>query len=90
MAFAVPLLAFSLTALGDGRPRAAAYWALPLLLVKEDLGLTVAVIGLLIARRGHRRLGSARPRPVWPDRCWPSWWSCRPSTRPGTSPTGRT
>ncbi|MFF2078461.1 DUF2079 domain-containing protein [Kitasatospora sp. NPDC058162] len=57
VAFAVPLLAFSLTALGEARLRAAACWALPLLLVKEDLGLTVAVIGLLIVRRGNRRLG---------------------------------
>ncbi|MGW2270540.1 DUF2079 domain-containing protein [Streptomyces yangpuensis] len=59
-AFAVPLLAFSLAALGEGRLRAAAYWALPLLLVKEDMGLTVAAIGLLIAWRGgpgNRRLG---------------------------------
>ncbi|WP_327326088.1 DUF2079 domain-containing protein [Streptomyces sp. NBC_01210] len=57
VAFAVPLLAFSLTALGSDRLRAAAYWALPLLLVKEDLGLTVAVIGLVIAWRGDRKLG---------------------------------
>ncbi|MEU9010441.1 DUF2079 domain-containing protein [Streptomyces sp. NPDC048479] len=57
VAFAVPLLAFSLTALGSDRLRAAAYWALPLLLVKEDLGLTVAMIGLVIARRGDRKLG---------------------------------
>ncbi|MGF1425401.1 DUF2079 domain-containing protein [Kitasatospora sp. LaBMicrA B282] len=57
VAFAAPLLALSLAALGDGRPRAAVCWALPLLLVKEDLGLTVAVIGLLVARRGARRLG---------------------------------
>ena len=55
--FAVPLLAFSLTALGQGRLGAAAAWALPLLLVKEDLGLTVAVIGAVIVRRGGRRLG---------------------------------
>ncbi|WP_189308199.1 DUF2079 domain-containing protein [Streptomyces albospinus] len=55
--FAVPLLAFSLTALGEGRLRAAVVWALPLLLVKEDLGLTVAVIGALVARRGRARLG---------------------------------
>ncbi|MGN9793927.1 hypothetical protein ACTMTU_22890 [Streptomyces sp. OZ13] len=27
------------------------------MLVKEDPGITVAVIGLLIARRGARRLG---------------------------------
>lgn len=53
-AFAVPLLACSLAALGSGRLRAAACWALPLLLVKEDLGLTVAVIGGLIAWRGGR------------------------------------
>lgn len=57
VAFAVPLLAFSLTALGNDRLSAAAYWALPLLLVKEDLGLTVLVIGLVIAWRGDRRLG---------------------------------
>jgi uncharacterized membrane protein len=59
IAFAVPLLAFSLTALADRRMRAAALWALPLLLVKEDLGLTVAVIGALIAWYGQRRLGLA-------------------------------
>ncbi|MFJ9642806.1 DUF2079 domain-containing protein [Streptomyces sp. NPDC101206] len=61
-AFAVPLLACSLAALGQGRPRAAVLWALPLLLVKEDMGLTVAVIGLLAAWRagkGGRRLGIA-------------------------------
>jgi uncharacterized membrane protein len=57
VAFAVPLLAFSLSALGNGRLTAAACWALPLLLVKEDLGLTVLVIGLVIALRGNRRLG---------------------------------
>ncbi|MCX5559149.1 DUF2079 domain-containing protein [Streptomyces sp. NBC_00038] len=59
VAFAVPLLACSLVALGNDRPRAAALWALPLLLVKEDLGLTVAVIGFLIALRGDRKLGIA-------------------------------
>jgi uncharacterized membrane protein len=58
IAFAVPLLAFSLSALGQNRFRAAAAWALPLVLVKEDLGITaVAVIGALIAWRGQRRLG---------------------------------
>ncbi|MGW5342293.1 DUF2079 domain-containing protein [Streptomyces sp. NPDC004050] len=57
--FAVPLLAFSVTALGNGRWRAAAAWALPLLLVKEDLGATVALIGAYIAWRGPRRLGLA-------------------------------
>ena len=59
VAFAVPLLAFSLSALGAGRLRAALAWAAPLVLVKEDLGLTLAVIGLLVAWRGERRLGLA-------------------------------
>lgn len=55
--FAVPLLAFSLAALGGGRLGAAVAWALPLLLVKEDFGLTVAVIGGLVAWKGAWRLG---------------------------------
>ena len=52
IAFAVPLLACSLSALVRRRPRAAAAWALPLVFVKEDQGLTVAAIGLvMIAQR---------------------------------------
>ncbi|WP_405489385.1 DUF2079 domain-containing protein [Streptomyces sp. NBC_00096] len=54
VAFALPLLACSLASLGSGRLRAAACWALPLVLVKEDLGLTVAAIGLVIAGRAGR------------------------------------
>lgn len=52
--FAVPLLAFSVTALGQRRWGVAAAWALPLLLVKEDLGLTLAAIGGYIAWQGLR------------------------------------
>ncbi len=48
IAFAVPLLACSLSALLRGRVRAAALWALPLVFVKEDQGFTVAAIGILI------------------------------------------
>jgi len=48
VAFAVPLLACSLSALVLRRPRAAALWALPLVFVKEDQGLTVAAIGLVM------------------------------------------
>lgn len=59
IALAMPLLAASLCALLTGRHRAAAVWALPLLAVKEDLGLTVAAIGVVIAIRGSRRLGAA-------------------------------
>lgn len=56
-AFAVPLLACSLAALGQERLRAAVWWALPMLLVKEDMGLSVCVIGLIVARKGDRKLG---------------------------------
>ena len=57
--FAVPLVAFSAVALAERRLVAAAAWALPLLLVKEDLGLTVAAVGGLITWLGSRRLGLA-------------------------------
>jgi uncharacterized membrane protein len=57
VAFAIPMLAFAMAALVDGRYRAVAAWTLPLLLVKEDLGLTVAAIGLVLILRRQRRLG---------------------------------
>ncbi|QRX90280.1 DUF2079 domain-containing protein [Streptomyces noursei] len=56
VAFAVPLLALALTAFLDGRWVRAACWASILLLVKEDMGLTVCAFGLLLLRR-HRRAG---------------------------------
>jgi uncharacterized membrane protein len=59
VAFAVPLLAFGLTALVERRWIAATAWTLPLIAVKEDLPATVTVIGLLLALRGRRRLGVA-------------------------------
>jgi uncharacterized membrane protein len=58
IAFALPLLAFALTELLHGRPGRAVAIAAPLVLVKEDLGLTLAVLGALIALRPEtRRLG---------------------------------
>ncbi len=54
IAFAVPLLAFSLSALARGRTRAAVLWALPLVFVKEDQGFTVAAIGLYMILSGLR------------------------------------
>ena len=48
IAFAVPLLACSLSALLRGKVRAAALWALPLVFVKEDQGFTVAALGVVI------------------------------------------
>ncbi|MFF2779844.1 DUF2079 domain-containing protein [Streptomyces sp. NPDC058052] len=55
VAFALPLLALACRAFLDGRLRAAAWWAAGLLLVKEDLGATAAVLGLLIAHRARDR-----------------------------------
>jgi uncharacterized membrane protein len=57
--FAVPLLAFSLECLVRRRWGAAVAWAAPLLLVKEDLPLTVAAIGAYLVLRGRWRLGLA-------------------------------
>jgi uncharacterized membrane protein len=54
IAFAVPLLAFSLSALMQGRIKAAAWWAVPLVFVKEDQGFTVAAIGLYLVVVGLR------------------------------------
>ncbi|MEV8374736.1 DUF2079 domain-containing protein [Kribbella sp. NPDC056861] len=58
VAFAVPLLAFALEKLLRGRYSAAVAIATPIVLVKEDLGLTLAALGVLLALyRPTRRLG---------------------------------
>ena len=57
IALAVPLLTGSLCALLERRWMRAATWAGLLVFVKEDLGLTVVVIGLLIAHRSRKRIG---------------------------------
>lgn len=54
IALAVPLLAFSLVAVVEGRWRAALLYALPLVFCKEDLGLTVAVLAVVVALRFGR------------------------------------
>ncbi len=69
IAFAVPLLACSLSALIRGRTRAAVWWALPLVFVKEDQGFTVAAIGLIIA------LAYKRPRAGLLLTVWGLAWS---------------
>ncbi|MFF8599425.1 DUF2079 domain-containing protein [Streptomyces sp. NPDC015232] len=56
VAFAVALLALAGRAFLDGRWVAAAWWGAAVLLVKEDLGVTAAVLGLLILPH-HRRAG---------------------------------
>jgi len=80
IAFAVPLLAFSLSALArggsrtsqhSGRLRATVWWALPLVFVKEDQGFTVAAIGIylvLSSLRGHldaRRAAAGQFLLIW-------------------------
>ncbi len=59
IAIAVPLVAFALTAYLRGDLVRCVLWAAPLVFVKEDLGLTAAALGLLIAWRhpAARRLG---------------------------------
>jgi len=69
IAFAVPLLACSLSALVRGRMRAAVWWALPLVFVKEDQGFTVAAIGIIIA------LAYRRPRAGLLLAAWGLAWS---------------
>jgi uncharacterized membrane protein len=85
IAFAVPLLAFSLSALVRGRVLPTVAWALPLVFVKEDQGFTVAAIGALMwladvrasvatgGAQGRRLAGSA-----WAGAflvCWGLGWS---------------
>nr|WP_301374659.1 DUF2079 domain-containing protein [Streptomyces xanthophaeus] len=62
IAFAVPLLAFALEAVLARRWRAALLWGLPLVLVKEDLGFTLAALAVVVAwraRDGNRRIAVA-------------------------------
>jgi len=70
IAFAVPLLAFSLSALVRRRPRPAILWALPLVFVKEDQGFTVAAIGLVMAGMGLAVLARGDDPPGTPR--WPT------------------
>jgi uncharacterized membrane protein len=48
IAFAMPLLAFSLEAVLRRRWVAAMWWAVPLVFVKEDMGVTAAAIGVIV------------------------------------------
>jgi len=67
IAFAVPLLAFSLSALARGHIKAAVGWALPLVFVKEDQGFTVAAIGIYLIVAGLRAQIPDPPNPADPD-----------------------
>ena len=58
VAFSAPLLALAGSAYLDRRWNAVVGWSLPLLLVKEDMGATVLVIGLVLMLAGERRRGT--------------------------------
>lgn len=58
VAFAAPLLALAGVAWVERRYTAVAAWSVPLVLVKEDLGITVVVVGALLWWVGERRLGA--------------------------------
>ena len=62
IAFAMPLLAFSLEAVLRKRWVAAMWWAVPLALVKEDMGVTAAAIGVIVWWRTRQE-----PAPEAPD-----------------------
>lgn len=57
VAFAVPLLALALVAFMEERWTSVWVWASLLVFVKEDLGLTVLVIGLIVAWRARTPAG---------------------------------
>ncbi|WP_313406652.1 DUF2079 domain-containing protein [Aeromicrobium sp.] len=57
VAFAVPILAMAGVAFVERRYNAAIAWSLALLLVKEDMGVTVAAVGVALFLAGERRRG---------------------------------
>lgn len=57
VAFAVPLLALAGAAYVRGDMSKVIAWSLPLLLVKENMGVTVAAIGVVLWLVGHRMRG---------------------------------
>lgn len=57
IAFAVPLVALAGAAFVERRFSAVIGWSLPLLLVKEDMGLTIVAIGAALFLSGERRRG---------------------------------
>jgi uncharacterized membrane protein len=71
IAFAVPLLAFSLSALVRRKLWPTVLWALPLVFVKEDQGFTIAAIGLVMVGMGCASPGERPPRtPRGADGAW--------------------
>ena len=61
IAFAVPMLAWASVAFVERRWKACALWLVPLVLVKEDMGLTLIMAGGAIALRGWQEARAGEP-----------------------------
>ena len=61
IAFAVPPLAWASVAFVERRWRACALWLAPLVLVKEDMGLTLIMAGGAMALRGWQKARAGEP-----------------------------
>ena len=61
IAFAVPMLAWASVAFVERRWKACALWLVPLVLVKEDMGLTLIMAGGAIALRGWQKARAGEP-----------------------------
>ena len=61
IAFAVPMLAWASVAFVERRWKTCALWLVPLVLVKEDMGLTLIMAGGAIALRGWQKARAGEP-----------------------------
>ena len=61
IAFAVPMLAWASVAFVERRWKTCALWLVPLVLVKEDMGLTLIMAGGAIALRGWQEARAGEP-----------------------------
>ena len=87
IAFAVPALAWASVAFVERRWRACALWLAPLVLVKEDMGLTLVMAGGAMALRGWQ---DARAGRTDDDGGWARWLPGRSAQLSGRSARTRT
>ena len=87
IAFAMPMLAFASAAFVERRWVAVTAWSAPLVLVKEDMGLTVLMIGG--GRHPHLAGAGLVPQLHRPSIPLPTTSTTRPTpTRPATDAEG--
>ena len=82
IAFAVPALAWASVAFVERRWTACALWLAPLVLVKEDMGLTLVMAGGAMALRGWQDARAGRPDD---DGGWARWLPGRSAQLSGRS-----